>query len=236
MLDMDAPKISIEDYDKIHTNVINPLNLYIDVDKFHVAMDKYKYAFRSWGERKKHFLRYGLPLVNKEGNMYNNPEPTCYPLDEWIEGMSPEEIDRNLDRSFTVPTEALGDPAFDSIDIVKPFMLRSCILRWDEPSFFYPHSDTWIPSPILRLWGTSEPEVVKIQFDKQRRRVRPTQVSKLDDVEVEDFVEFEIEPGRLYLMDTSTIHAARSLVDRSTYQFFIALHSDSYSVVDNLRA
>jgi len=234
MIDFEAERLSIENYNALHNSVINPLNIKIDIDSFHNSMQKYKYAFRSWGEKKKHFLRYGLPLVNENGSMYNNPEPVCYPLDEWIEGFTYEQKlpFKHYDRCFTSKTEVLDEPCFEPLmSTFGDYLLRSCILRWDEPAFFYPHTDTEVPSPILRLWGTSEPDVVKIRFDKQRRRVMPHNVSTTADIDVQDFEDFEIEPGRLYLMDTSIIHAARSLVHRSTYQFFIALHSDSYNKI-----
>jgi len=104
-------------------------------------------------------------------------------------------------------------------------MVRSAILRWDAESFFWPHTDTWMPSPILRLWGTTEPNKVKIQFDKKRRRSNPQDVKSMNP-QVEDFEDFAIEAGRLYVIDTSIIHAARSYGNDVTYQFFIAIHVD----------
>jgi len=44
--------------------------------------------------------------------------------------------------------------------------------------------------------------------------------------QVVDFEDFEIEAGRLYVIDTSIIHGAKSYYDDIGYQFFIAIHTD----------
>lgn len=226
--------IEKDTYLKLHTAPLVPTNMVINIDNFYISMQKYKYAFRSWGEKKKHMPRYGLPLVNREGNLYNNPEPVCYPLDEWIENMTQEEKANNLDRNFNVKTEVLDEVCFDSLSSIKQYMIRSCILRWDKETFFHPHTDTWFPSPILRLWGTNEPDKVKIRFDKNLQRSNPWEVPNEETIELRDFEDIIIDPGRLYVIDTNIIHSARSLVNEPTYQFFIALHSDGYSLIKDL--
>lgn len=212
-----------KDYIDFHPHVLQKTNMCFDINLFNTCMEKYSLAFKTWGREKQHMLRYGLPLVNENGSLLNNPDPVCYPLDEWNRD-NPN--DRLLDRDFTTQTEVLSQPAFDILSPVKQYMLRSAILRWDEESFFWPHVDTWFPSPIVRLWGTTDPANVKIQFDKQRRRAdKPRNVGKMNP-DVEDFNDFEIEPGRLYVIDTSIIHAARTCTNKIGYQFFIALHTD----------
>ena len=211
-----------KEYIDFHPTVLQKTSMVFDVDSFYECMEKYKYAFRTWGEEKAHLPRYGLPLVNQNGSMLNNPEPICYPLDEWIRDR-PEKF--FLDADATVSTEVLDESAFAVLKPIKKHMVRSAILRWDAESFFWPHTDTWMPSPILRLWGTTEPDKVKIQFDKQRRRSNPRDVKSMNP-QVEDFEDFEIEAGRLYVIHTNIIHGARSCVDKETYQFFIAIHVD----------
>ena len=75
--------ISREEYDKFHPNVLQPLNMKIDVELFEEQMHEYRYAFRRWGVNHTEYPRYGAPLVNLNGDMFNNPEPICYPLDQW---------------------------------------------------------------------------------------------------------------------------------------------------------
>jgi len=227
--------IESEDYIRLHSQPLQPLDLKVDVTEFHNYMNEVKYAFRAWGEKNSHYLRYGLPLVNKNGSSYNNPEPTCYPLDEWARKFPESEQSEWVDRKFTEHTEFLNHKCFNSINAIKHCMVRSCILRWDEPSSFYPHTDTWLPSPIIRLWGTTTPDTVKIRFDTKLQRANPWEVNSLNEIDVQDFVDFEVEPGRLYILDTNIVHSARSLTHESTYQFFIALHSDSYKLIDDLK-
>lgn len=215
--------LPIDKYIEFHPTELQKTSMKFDVTAFHSVMKKYSLAFKTWGREKQFMKRYGLPLVNENGSLLNNPDPVCFPLDEWNRN-NPN--DRLLDRDFITPTEVLSDNVFDVIDPIKQYMLRSAILRWDEETFFWPHVDTWFPSPIVRLWGTTDPDNVKIQFDKDRRRCElPKNVPGMNP-QVEDFTDFEIEAGRLYVIDTSIIHAARTCSDKTGYQFFIALHTD----------
>lgn len=217
--------IELDKYLQLHTAPVVATDIVIDPDKFESLMQQNQYAFRSWGEKKKHFPRYGLPLVNQNGSMYNNPEPVCYPLDEWLEPLAEE--DWVFDRDFTQKTPVFEHSVFDPLKRFDDYWCRSCILRWDSEAFFWPHSDTWFPSPILRLWGTTDPDNVKFQFDREFRRApTPGTVSSMDP----DMVDWQgdIEPGRMYIVDTSLIHTARSQGTHPTYQFFLAVHSDAF--------
>lgn len=219
--------LGLDEYAALHPTVMQPTNIVIDVDKFEETMIKYHYAFRSWGRKKQHMPRYGLPLVNENGSLYNNPEITCYPLDEWNRPNGDLIEDPVYDRDFTVPTPVLSEPCFDPLNDLKQYMLRSCILRWDQETAFFPHVDTWFPSPILRLWGTNNPDLARIQFDREQRRCElPAMVPSMDP-DIIDYPPELVEPGRLYVIDTSIIHAARTVDDEIGYQFFIALHTDS---------
>ena len=220
--------IELDKYLELHTQPVVATDIVIDPQQFDSRMNEWRYGFRSWGEKKKHFPRYGLPLVNQNGSMYNNPEPICYPLDEWLEPLAEE--DWVFDRDFTKHTEAFADPIFDPLRVFDGYWCRSCILRWDSEAFFYPHSDTWFPSPILRLWGTTDPDNVKFQFDKNFRRAETTVKEPSIEPEMIDWTG-DIEAGRMYIVDTSLVHTARSQGTHSTYQFFLALHSDSFDLL-----
>tara|TARA_R110000772_G_C13308970_1_gene439677 strand:+ start:1790 stop:2479 length:690 start_codon:yes stop_codon:yes gene_type:complete len=225
--------LEFDEYAALHPMPMQPTDIVIDVDDFEETMKKYHYAFRSWGRKKQHMPRYGLPLVNENGSMYNNPEIICYPLDEWNRPTG-DLIDNPVyDRDFTTPTPVLAESCFNPLNDLKQYMLRSCILRWDAETFFHPHVDTWFPSPILRLWGTNNPEVSRIQFDKNFRRCdMPAMVPSMNP-EVVDYPPEQIEAGRLYVIDTSVMHAARTINDTMGYQFFIALHTDGQKELFN---
>ena len=227
----DGTYLEADKYLALHSAPIIPTSIVIDPDEFDSVMLEYQYAFRSWGEKKKHFPRYGLPLVNDNGSMYNNPEPVCYPLDEWLEHLSEE--DWVFDRDFTTKTTVFEHLVFDPLRVFDGYWARSCILRWDSESFFYPHSDTWLPSPILRLWGTTDPEHARFQFDREYRRPdTPGLVPGMNP----DMIDWpgEIEAGRMYLVDTSLIHTARSIGDHPTHQFFLAVHTDAYDIMESV--
>lgn len=227
--------LNVEEYKKLHPKVLQPTDMLIPPEQFRETMQRYDLAFRSWGRKKQHMPRYAIPLVNENGSLHNNPDICGMPLDEWnwqYDGTLNE--DWKDDKSFHTPTKVLSEPCFNAMDPIKKFMLRSLVLRWDAKTLFYPHTDVWFPAPIVRIWGTDDPTVTRIQFDRLFRRVEgdedpdfhpPKAWAKMPH-EVEDYPPEEIEPGRLYVMDTNIIHAARTVEDRVGYQFFIALHTD----------
>lgn len=222
--------IQENEYLKLHTSVLVPLNIKFDVEQFQKTMEKYQYAFRRWGETHYDKNRFGLALVNKNGDLFNNPEPTCYPLDQWNNKLPFEQ--RSTDLDFKTFTPVMNEECFNVLDILKPYMVRSCILKWYENSMFYTHSDTSIPSRTIRLWGTNDPLNVKLRFDKYNRRCNPADVSS-NEFELVD-TDIEVEAGRLYIIDTNIVHDARSFTNE-TYQFFFALAEESYETIENLK-
>ena len=107
---------------------------------------------------------------------------------------------------FTQRTFALNIKSLAVIDELKPFMYRSLILKWDFLGHFKEHIDTWHPTHWFRLWGTTNPDGMVLRYNGKE--------------------ETDIEPGRLYLHDSSIWHDAMSFED-NTYQFFIALDIDA---------
>jgi len=94
------------------------------------------------------------------------------------------------------------------------YHMRSCILWWNRGHGFVPHTDTDVPAPQIRLWGTNNPEHYVFNFCNGDQYVR----------------EENIERGRLYLCDTSIMHEAHSTA-KNVYTFFFSLHPDSYDLV-----
>lgn len=216
------------EYTQFHPTVLQPLKIKVNVDLFKKQMHDYRYAFRRWGVKHLEYPRYGAPLVNVNGEMFNNPEPVCYPLDQ-LNGGKPEE-EHIYDIHCTQPTEMLSADCFDPLEPLKKFMLRSCILKWHNTGHFKPHTDTAMPSSIIRLWGTSDPEHTQFRFDKDKKTSSPDVVNKTDYELVE---ETGIEAGRLYIHNSYVIHDARATGD-NVYQFFIALSPDSMPVLKEL--
>lgn len=223
------------EYARLHTSPLVPLDIQIDLDLFYSAMDEYYYAFRRWGTDHLDKRRYGLPLVNLSGELTDNPDPTIYPLDKWNAGRE----DKIWDCDFTCATEVLHHPAFDSFNSIKTHMVRSSILKWYEGSLFYPHIDTWLPSPIIRLWGTDCPDRVKLSFNATGERSAYIQRSpgvydvpeNLEQARQNLTPIQGVEAGRLYLIDTTIMHDAQA--SDEVFQFFIALNTSAKDVIQD---
>ena len=209
--------LSINDYHRLHEGkFIIPLQYKIDLNLFYDEIKNFTNAFRRWGEKHLHVPRFGIPLTNLNGDLRNNPEPCCYPLDQWNNTYKQQ----YWDYDFTVPTELLKCACFDILEEIKPYMIRSCVLYWGKGAYFWPHIDTLLPSNILRLWGTSD-------ANKQDLRL----YDNYDAIDKGYTVIDNIESGRLYLMDTSLIHTGTAFGD--VYQFFIALNVESFNILEN---
>jgi hypothetical protein len=111
-------------------------------------------------------------------------------------------------------------------------MYRSAILKWHTTGHFKPHTDTKIPSDIIRLWGTNDPDNMIFQFDKDRKTASPREVAE-GNLSYDLVREKDIEAGRLYITDTHVIHDASSIGD-NVYQFFISLSTDSMPTLKEL--
>ena len=221
--------MNLTEYKQLHKTRMTPLSLKIDLDLFEKEIDHYKFAFRQWGkgwrwEKGKNYHRYGAPLVNLNGSMYNNPEPVCYPLNQWNDAY-PDNIVKDV--MCTTPTELLSISSLDPLEELKPYMIRSCILKWHSTGHFKPHTDTKMPSDIIRLWGANKQ--VRVRFDKSGEYVRPRDV----DVDKKyDWITESVEPGRLYLFDSAIVHDAGAL-DDNTYHFFLAFNTNASELIKN---
>ena len=67
---------------------------------------------------------------------------------------------------------------------------------------FHEHVDTWHPTQWFRLWGTTKPDGMVLRFEGVN-------------------YDKEIEPGRLYLIDTVLRHEGLAYID-NVYQLFFA--------------
>mgnify|MGYP001162568436 CR=1 FL=1 len=233
-----------DEYYKLHQQNLTPLKIKIDVDLFESQIKKYK--FIQWGDKFNEYPRYGLPVVNQNGRMDNDPEPACWPLDRWNflqKGYdnTPEKfnefysiahtLELEDETKFTTPTEVLSISSLDVLNPIKPYLYRTCILRFDTMGHFKPHYDTWFPAKWLRIWGTTKPDgcVFRYEVDEPGR----TWVESKG--EYKKYVrEQEIEPGRLYLHDSVKWHDVLAY-DDDVYQFFIAINPKCHELLSSLR-
>lgn len=207
-------KLEADNYWAIHKNFLTPTSVQIDLEKFNTCIDKYKDHFKPWGNNRPELndIRRGLPLVNMHGK-YDDPDDISIgPLDQY--NKSNPDVPY-LENDFVTHTEILADPAFSSLGKLTTYLCRSSILHWYKGANFLPHYDVLVPTVNLRLWGTNNPSNVSLRYQ-----------SGDEMIEVADTV----EAGRLYLIETSTIHDA-SCVNDEVYQFFLALNIDSYETL-----
>lgn len=207
ILSRNYDSLTVEQYEALHPKPLTPIPFRIDVEQFNSQIFKYKQYLKQWGPEHAQFPRYGLPIVNLTGNIDDNVDPSCAPLDTWWEHTG----QAYWDHDFTVPTEILSLPCFDPIESLKPYMLRSNILWWDKLGHFKPHIDALKEHCVnLRVWGTN----------------------RTDAVIIFNGIKYNFEPGQLYLIDTTILHEAHAVND-FTCTFFFSLGLD---VVDVLHA
>lgn len=201
----DLPKLENEKYYKLHEKLITPTDMKIDVDLFMNEIKDYQSCFSEWGRLFTQYPRYGAPLVNLTGKLDEDPDPSRMPLDEYI--MFENKILHDVE--ITQKTQLCEMKCLQPLNNMLKYMVRSSLLKWDNTGHFKPHADVLLPAPNLRIWGTTSANMVL----------------KIDGQKIKD-----IEPGRIYVIDTSKIHEAWSY-EEDVYQFFIALTIDSYDTL-----
>ena len=244
-------KISIideEEYEKLHISELAPIDIKIDVEYFLEEIVQYKKYFKQWGDKFQDYGRFGLPLVNMNGMIDNEIEPSCWPLDRWNfvnlgYRDTPEDFTKFYTNSFdmstmvnetdfTFKTEVMNIPSLKVLKPIEKYMIRSCILKFHTLAHFKPHVDTWKEkSSWLRLWGTTHPDSVKLRYKSDEgEKLVWNDIKK----EYESYIPIEnIEAGILYLLDSSIWHDAMSFED-NTYQFFIALSPNAFQTLGAL--
>jgi len=203
-----------EDYTSLHTDFLTPLAIKIDVDMFHKEIIKFNLHFEQWGSEHIHLPRTGIALVNQDG-ILKNQDPINGSLYEWNKKFPNQPI---IELDCTVPTEVMQINSLRPLDIFKNYWFRSNILKWQAGAEFKPHIDTILPSPWLRLWGTTDSKNIEIRY-------WDTVTNKMQAVQ-------NIESGRIYLIDTSRVHDAVSHGD--VYQFFLSVSPDSIEKIQSL--
>lgn len=211
-MDSYEPKLTLKEFKELHTDYLIPLDIYIPPKQFEEEIQKYHTIFKQWGPYHTNFPRYGLPLVNLTGNLDDEVDPSCMPLDVWC-SLNPDNMYWEVD--FNQPTEAMNLPSLSELSKIKDYMCRSNILWWNNTGHFKPHVDM-IPEAIthLRLWGTNKtPDEYYFKYGDHR---------------LNDF-----EPGRIYLVNTLEQHEAFA-ISNYVYTFFIAIKLNSIETIKEL--
>jgi len=211
-----SSKIPNDVYWSLHTKFLVPTRIQIDVSDFQHDMIHYQDFFKSWGTNRSQLkdTRMGLPLVNLNGKFNNDTDDSIGPLDHY-NSLNPDKP--LLEYDFTYQTQVLDCASLDPLSVLRRYMTRSSILYWKKGAFFSPHWDVMLPAINLRLWGTDNPESMSLRYKKNNEMIDCK----------------NIEAGRLYLIETSTVHDARC-IDKDLYQFFISLNINSIGVLNDL--
>jgi hypothetical protein len=202
----DLTKIEEDDYKKLHPQFLTPLSLKIDINKFSDEITKFDSYFKQWSFTHQHLPRFSIPLVNLDGDYKNDNDPSNGSLTEWNKQHLETML---LETDFRKRTAVLDLASLTPLQVFDNYWTRSNILKWNYGAEFVPHIDTAIPSYWLRLWGTTDPAGLELSY--------------YDTVSEQWIEQTNIEAGRIYIIDTSLIHRARSISSTTVYQFFLSV-------------
>ena len=207
------PSVSTEDYLKLHTSPLTALNLKIDCEYFEREIAAYNSYFYQWGTQFADLPRYGLALVNQDGVLKAN-DPINGSLYEWNSKFPDKPL---LETDCRTPTNVMSMQSLNPLRVFDGHWCRSNIFKWEAGAKFMPHIDTVVPSPWIRLWGTTDASTTQVNFYNEKG---PIDVGP-------------IESGRIYVIDTSLVHdaSATGLV----YQFFLSVLPSSYQQLNQMR-
>jgi hypothetical protein len=203
-----------EDYYKIHRKFLTPTSIKINSDLFKEEIQQYSDHFEQWGNQHTHLPRYGLALVNQDG-MLKNKDPINGSLYEWNNLYPDSPI---IETDCLCPTSVMNLKSLDPLKQLDGHWCRSNILKWHSQAEFKPHIDAVIPTPWIRLWGTTDADDLDIRYDNGNH----------------ELVKFEgIESGRIYIIDTTLVHDAVSRGD-DVYQFFLSVLPSAINILKEI--
>lgn len=203
--------VSETDYKELHTAPLVPLDISIDVELFLSQVVEYQRYFEHWGKQHQDLPRQGLALVNQYGHLEDN-DPINGSLYEWNVNNPNNPL---LETDCKRPTQVMWMSSMDPLRIFQGHWCRSNILLWDNGAEFKPHIDTLVPSPWIRLWGTTS-NSIRLRFEKDGELVEHP----------------DVEPGRIYIIDTSIVHDAYCKGEPGL-QFFLSVLPSAYDLVKN---
>lgn len=206
--------VNEKDYKFLHKNFLTALPIKIDCDLFLKEITDYQKYFEQWGTQHTHLPRYGLALVNQDGVLKNN-DPINGSLYEWNLKYPNNPI---IESDCLVPTKVMNLKSLKVLSVFNGHWCRSNIFKWNNSAEFKPHIDTIVPSPWIRLWATTDSNKLDVRFANSRG-----EMIKVDN----------IEPGRVYIIDTSLVHDAVCHSD-DVYQFFLSTLPSSINILKDM--
>lgn len=207
--------IDRDEYQKLHSSFLTPTVIKIDCNQFVKEIEKFSEEFEQWGNQHTHLPRYGLALVNQDG-IIKKQDPINGSLYEWNVRFPNTPI---IESDCTFKTKAMSLHTLAPLQALDGYWCRSNILKWYAAANFKPHIDTVIPSPWIRLWGTTDPDSLEIRYDNGSGML----------VKAEG-----IEAGRIYIIDTSLVHDA-ICKDNMVYQFFLSVLPSAINILKELK-
>jgi len=203
------------EYKELHSSPLVPLEIKIDIDAFCQEITKFDHKFQQWGSQHTNLPRYGLSIVNKSGKLIEN-DPINGSLFEWNKSNPSVPL---FETDCTMPTEVLNLPSLAPLSVFNNYWARSNILKWGPGGEFKPHIDAVIPTPWIRLWGTTDYNNCKLRFYNNATGL----------MEI-----FEnVDPGRLYIIDTTLVHDAYNN-EGIVYQFFLSVFPSAKNIIKGL--
>ena len=196
------PSISEDDYYSIHQCPLTPTSIKIDSKLFTKEIQSFDSYFYQWGNQHTHLPRYGLALVNEDGILKSN-DPINGSLYEWNVKNPQRPL---LETDCVVSTNVMDMESLKPLSVFNGYWCRSNILKWQAGADFKPHIDTVLPSPWIRLWATTDPSTIELNFYNKigsRINIEP------------------IEAGRVYIIDTSLVHDASA--SGLNFQLFLSV-------------
>lgn len=206
--------VSKEEYQQLHPQFLTPTSLKINCDQFFLEVEQYAANFEQWGTQHTHLPRYGLALVNQDG-ILKKRDPINGSLYEWNVKYPDNPI---IESDCNIPTAVMRLPSLTPLHALVNHWCRSNILKWYPSADFKPHIDTIVPSPWIRLWGTTDPDNLEIRYDNGSGTLTKTE---------------GIEAGRIYIIDTSIVHDA-VCTGSINYQFFLSVLPSSINILKDM--
>jgi hypothetical protein len=208
------PKIDKNDYDVLHTDFLVPTDIVIDVDLFSSEIKQYDSEFTQWGTTHTSLPRYGLALINMDGQLSKDVDPINGSLYQHNLNNPNNPL---FETDCVMPTEVYNLKSLEPLKVLDGYYTRSNIFKWLENGKFLPHIDTFMPSPWLRLWGTTNSENLILNYY---------------DPVTDSYKRCEnVENGRIYLTDTSLVHEA-ICTSGTNYQFFLSTNTQAYNIIN----
>jgi hypothetical protein len=206
-------KLDVERYNKLHTDFLVPTDIVIDTELFTWEITKFDDQFAQWGNIHTELPRYGLALVNLDGQLTKDKDITNGSLYQY-NLLNPNRPMYETD--CTKPTVVYDLESLKPLKVLDGHYTRSNILKWLGDGKFLPHVDSFKPTPWLRLWGTTNSENLTVNYYDTKSNSYKTYES--------------IENGRIYLIDTSLVHDA-VCTHGVNYQFFLSTNISAYDII-----